>query len=128
MQYVPNAAKYMSTLLLHPGGYGSLPLAGFPQDRWLRRKAHIVFALEAMVVLGGDSPKRHTNAYKHTPNPLSFPADDLSEFLFQIQTLKRRETEKRNNLCVNSLIHHCSNAATHSTESGNLSPTAFIRI
>lgn len=33
---------------LHSGDFYSFSLAGFPEDRWLKRKTHIVFALQAM--------------------------------------------------------------------------------
>lgn len=66
MQFVPQSAKYMSTPLLLPGECGIVPLAVYPDDRWLRRKAHVVFSLEALVVFTS-----HVHQNKNLPAFLS---------------------------------------------------------
>lgn len=78
----PNTCQHAC---LHPGEPDSFPLAVFPEDRWLRRKAHIVFALQAMGMLCSESPK-HTST-KHKPSFISFRRLVKKKF-FQIQSVR----------------------------------------
>lgn len=64
---------------LHSGEHGSFPLATFAVNRWLRRKAHIVFVFQTMGMLSSEFTK-HTysnmlmHRQKHKPSVIYFNA------------------------------------------------------
>lgn len=111
MQYVPNAAKYMSTLLPSPWWIWQLSLGRVSPGQVAEAEG------PHCVCIGSNGCARRWLAKKDTPTHTNTHQTRfhflqmICQNFFQIQTLKRRETEKRNNLCVNSLIRHCSNAA-----------------
>lgn len=80
---------------------GSSPLAVFAGNRWLRRKAHFVFAVEATGTLSGESPKQTlTHIYTHTctkkkrKKKSAFISEDLLKILSNSISKKSRELSR----------------------------------